>query len=168
MSKHCCFLEKSEAKAKFYTGLHKEQRQLLYELLGDAKNDLSMIEMNNKKSGSLKVTVNDRFLLTLIILRHGYSYRDIGYRFNMARSLVSSIFRTWLQFIYLTFHDLREIMFVKKSDLQKPLPKHFRNSLLRDTRCVIDCSEIFIENSENYTELWKLFFWARTGCCPYT
>ena len=148
----CDFLTVSEEKAKFYTGLNKEHRLQFFDLLGNEKSELTMIGMNNKKSCNLTISIMDQYLLTLMILRQGYSYKDVGFRFNLSRGLVSSVFRTWIQFFYLTFYELRDVMFVKQSDIKKPLPKCFRNSILKDTRIVIDCTEIFVESSKDYTE----------------
>ena len=52
---------------------------------------------------------------------------------------IFKIFKTWLLFMYWKFKDLSVKMFKKRSQIRKPLPRAFRNSLLKNTRVVIDC-----------------------------
>ncbi|KAK3907131.1 5-dehydro-2-deoxygluconokinase [Frankliniella fusca] len=95
------------------------------------------------------LTVDNRLLLTLIRLRGGWDEADLAIFFKISISTVSSVFNTWVQFMYFQFKTIQSAMFVKK-DLQKkkdrPLPfKPFNNY-----RVCLDTTEVEIERPTNY------------------
>ena len=149
----CDFILESEDKAKFYTGLDKYHRNIIWDLLGDTKSELTLIGRENVKSGKLRcMTLECQFLLTLMILRMNYTYTDLSYKFKLSETTITSVFKTWLHFIYYKYHDdeVQRQMLVKSCDIPKPLPQAFRNSILKNVRFVIDCTEIIVEGSENF------------------
>jgi hypothetical protein len=157
------FNEHSKYSAYFYTGLTAEQRRVLWNFLGEAKDFLTIFK-TKRVSGKLRtMTVKSQFLLTLFILRRGRKYADISYHFHIGAQLVSRIFKTWIQFIYQNFYDIRDTMFVRKCDVKKPLPRHFRNNLCRDTRVVIDCTEIQVENASNFRQQGAMYSHYKTN-----
>ena len=50
---------------------------------------------------------------------------------------------------YFSDKEFRARMFVKTKDLPSPLPEAFRNDFLKNIRCVIDCTPIFIQKPGN-------------------
>jgi hypothetical protein len=151
------FVQKSDKIGKFYTGLTTEQRQVLWDFLGDAKFKLTLFKTNWISGNLQSISAESQFLLTLLILRRGRKFQDAAYEFDLNANLVGKIFKTWIQFMYLKFCDLKKRMFVRKCDIKKPLPKHFNNRLVRDTRVVIDCTEIFVESSSDVRQQGNLF-----------
>lgn len=152
------FILETVKTGKYYTGLNKPQREALWKLLGAAKYRLRII--NTKKlisSKSKKLTVEDQFLLTLFKLRCNYTFVDLGLRFDVSPELLSKIFKSWLQLMYLKFKAIEPKMFTLYCDLPKPPPKAFNNSLLKYTRVVIDCSELFIENTTDFRNQGNIF-----------
>jgi hypothetical protein len=158
----------NDQKATFYTGLNKEKRDALWEFLGDAKYQLEMI---GKKPTTIScdlrnISVQCQFLMTLEILRRNRSYQELYHHYWINPGLISQIFKTWVQFMYSKFRDLKNAMFVRKCDIQKPLPRHFRNKMLHDTRVVIDCTECVCESTANYTQqgiLWSSYKHRQTA-----
>ena len=76
------------------------------------------------------------------------------------RDLISKVVKTWLQLLYKTFKEFEEHMFLKKNEISRPLPRHFRNKILKNVTTVIDCTELKVESSENYRQqghLWSSY-----------
>jgi hypothetical protein len=148
------FLLQFEDRAQFHTGLSKQQRNSLWDLLGEAKDKLEIIGKTPVKfSGDLSgFSVECQFLMTLMILRRGITFLQVQMDYRLNKNLVSQVFKTWLQFMYMKFRDFRDQMFVRRKDIPKPLPAVFRNKLLKNTRIVIDCTEFNLESSTNYKQ----------------
>lgn len=145
------FILENEKKAKYYTGLTKEARQSLWDFLGEAKYHLKIFDTKKKISGKLKkATVEDQFLLTLFKLRCNYTYQDLSFRHGINPRFLSKIIKTWMQFIYLKHKAMEDRMFTTYQDLPKPPPKAFNNSLLKESRVSVDCSELFIESTTDF------------------
>jgi hypothetical protein len=143
-----------EKKAKFFTGLNKEQRASLYDFLGEAKEMLTIIGRKPPTmTGALRsLSVKCQFLMTLMILRRNKTYQEVAMLFDVTTSVVSEVFKTWLQFIYCKFQDFKQSMFTKRSDIKKPLPFAFQNQLFKNIRVIIDCTEIEIEDTDNFDQ----------------
>lgn len=88
-----------------------------------------------------KLTPEDEMLLTLVKLKHNAGMEDLGYRFGISMSLVTKIFHVWLDALYCTLGGL--IMWPQTDFVQ--LPDVFNNDQFKTVKCVIDCTEIFIE-----------------------
>ena len=70
--------------------------------------------------------------------------------------MVRRIFITWIQLLYHRFGSLKDKMFVQRHR-HRPLPKAFQNRLLRDTRIVIDCTELYVQSSRDYQQLGNTY-----------
>ncbi len=154
------FLLETEARVVFYTGLKLHERQCLWDFLGPAKSELEIIGFKPKKtSGELRsLSVQCQFLLCLMILRRNKSFKEIHVAYRISGdTLVGKVFRTWIQFLYFKFRDIKDIMFIPKKDLPKPLPRHFNNKLLRDVRVIIDGTELKAQSSTNYKQQGNMF-----------
>ena len=79
----------------------------------------------------------------LLKLRRGFTHQTIAYMYDVSVSLVSSIFTTWIQFIYLHFKELNYLMFPAKS---------FKN-----VRCSIDCTVFFCQTPRDYAKEGNLY-----------
>ena len=120
---------------------------------GPASQQLAMVDHEGVLSGNMtSITVADQLSLTLSILRRAWTYKEAAYMFGVSPRIASSVFKTWLMFIYYTFNDMRDRIYTKRSDFTLPLPKCFNNDLLRNVRIILDCTEVKIEGSTNYEE----------------
>ena len=153
------FVLESEKKAKFYSGLTKSSHESLWNFLGQAKFQLSIIDFGgNYISGKMKaMCVESQFLLCLMILRRGYVYHDVAFTFKLSRHTVAAVFKTWLIFLYVKFKDIQEIMFTRSCDLMKPLPVCFQNALLKKVRVVVDCTEIPVQSVRDYKNQGNIY-----------
>ena len=83
----------------------------------------------------------EEFLLTLIKLRCGLQSHQIADMFGVSLTLVSHVFTTWINFLYV------ELTFL----IQRPTVDQIRNKLpsvfkfYPKTRCIIDCSKFSIQ-----------------------
>ena len=89
----------------------------------------------------------DEFFHVLIKLRLDLMLEDLACCFCVAKSTVCSIFNKWIEaiFICLKFFIVRP----EKDIVKTNLPQIFKD-LYPNTRCIIDCSEIFIERPLSY------------------
>ena len=125
----------------------------MWNFLGPAKECLKIYGMSEKLSQNLQgLTVEDQFLMTLYKMRRNPQFWDLEYTFHVKRQTLSKVFKTWLQLMFLKFKELESRMFVSSALLPKPLPLAFKNRFLKLTRCVIDCSELFLESSKDFKE----------------
>ncbi|CAL9683175.1 unnamed protein product [Knipowitschia caucasica] len=92
--------------------------------------------------------LEDHLLLVLMKLRLGLSNRDLAYRFNIFESQVSKIVRFWFPVMASVLKPL--IKWPSKGATLKSMPKAFRRNFKR-CRCIIDCTEIFIERPSDLT-----------------
>ena len=88
------------------------------------------------------LTLKDQFLLVLMRLRLNLMVEDLGYRFNISKSTVCRIFRTWIDVMYVKLDFL--IVWPSKEIILHNMPQIFKD-LYPNCRCIIDCTEIFME-----------------------
>ena len=86
--------------------------------------------------------------LVLVRLRLGLLYNDISVRFNLSLSAVARIVQKWIDIMYQRLSFL--IAWPERGVCSQNMPIAFKETYPR-CRCIIDCSEIFIETPLNYT-----------------
>ena len=143
------FVLKDEYTAQKFTGLNYSARNSLWEYLGPAKEELQIWKRKTLSRDLRAMSVEDQFLMTLVILRKGWDYAELANIFDLDQQLVSAVFKTWLQFMYCIFAEDEEFFFTKSSDIdKKTIPECFQKTKeFQNVRAVIDCTEIFIESS---------------------
>ncbi len=153
------FVLQTEKRAFFFTGLKKHERECLWNFLGDAKLRLEILDRTPKTlSCNLKsLSIECQFLLLLIVLRRNKTFLEISVTFFISPQLVSQVFRTWIQFVYCKFQDVKSDMFIKKKDIPRPLPRHFNNKLLRDVRVIIDGTELKVQSSTDFKQQGNMY-----------
>ncbi|KAK6168738.1 hypothetical protein SNE40_019923 [Patella caerulea] len=121
-----------DKKIQFYTGLPNISTfNAIFETI---KNDSLP-----KKKG---LSEQNELFLTLIRIKRNLTVSDLGYRFGVSPSFVTRVFHKWLDLMYI---HLGGLVMWPESDVME-LPDVFRNDRFKKTRCVIDCSEIFLES----------------------
>lgn len=124
---------KNDSKVKFYTGL--PSAAMFFTLLTYLTTAWAPIT-----SG---VTPEKQLLAVLMKLRLGLTHQDLSYRFNCSCGAISVIFHDWLHVMSVRLHCL--IHWPSRELVRKNLPNLFRSKLFKGVRCIIDCSEIFIQ-----------------------
>ena len=101
-----------------------------------------------------KLTPTDGLLMVLMRLRLNLRMEDLSYRFGISLTSVIEIFQKWIEvmFVHLKFlikWPTQEIAF-------QNMPQIFKDLYPR-TRCIIDCSEVFIERPYAYQARAKTY-----------
>lgn len=128
-------IQDDDRKTKFYTGFPN------FNTLNAVFKETSP-KVNRKRT---KLPKEDELLLTLVKLRRNLAMTDLAYRFNISQSSVTNIFHAWLDALYSTLEGL---VCWPETDVCQ-LPEVFQNEVFRRVKCVIDCTEIFIERPSN-------------------
>ena len=86
--------------------------------------------------------------LVLLKLRLNLIYEDMAQKFSISTSTVHRIINRWIEIMY---HRLKFLICWPSLDvIQHNLPPVFKE-LYPNCRCIIDCSEIFIETPHNFS-----------------
>ena len=91
-----------------------------------------------------KVSHPDGLLLALMRLRLNLHIEDLSYRFDVSLSTVHDVFQKWLEVMFVHLKFL--IKWPEQDIVRTNMPRIFKDLYPR-TRCIIDCSEIFIERT---------------------
>ena len=98
-----------------------------------------------KRGPTRKLDSKDEFLLMLMKLKHGYTYTDLGKRFEISSSLVSRIFHCWLDAMSQTIG--KTVRWCTREEIDYSKPSFFNH--LPNIRAFIECSEFHMETSKN-------------------
>ena len=136
-------IEANDEKTKFYTGLPSWGVFLhLFLFLAPPPSPFSKLSLENE------------LFLVLIRLRLGLLLEDIATRFRIHTSMVSRIFQKWLDIMFIRLSFL--IGWPDRDICKNNMPAVFKE-LYPNCRCVIDCSEIFIETPKNFSARSKTY-----------
>ena len=154
-----------DAGVRLYTGMQNTDafRTLFEHLLPKAKNinywkgdkqteaekpkkysDMTMDKSPNvrKPDPQRKLKLEQELSLIMMRLCLALSVGDLTFQFAISETLVSSIFIFWLKLMKCELSWL--IKWLSKEQTKKVLPKCFEKYNSK-VRCIIDCSEVFIE-----------------------
>ena len=132
-------LKGDDKMVTFYTGLPSYTAfQGLFQLFEP------LLSKDESKSRLLLV---DELLLVLMKLRLAVPNDDLGYRFDVTPTAVSSIFHKWIDVMSVELKCL--IYWPDPVTLKENLPDSFRKHYSK-VKCIIDCFEIFIERPLNF------------------
>lgn len=95
-----------------------------------------------------KLSLQDHLLIVLMKLRLGLTNTDLAYRFKVSTTTLSNICRSWIPAMAVVLRPL--IKWPSKEATLKHMPKIFKRKF-RKCRCVIDCTEIFINRPSHMT-----------------
>ena len=128
-------IKDDDSAVRFYTGFPNFSS-------GNKKDLFSQSQLNSAKSGpKRKLALIDEFFLVLVRLKVGLFLGDLSDRFCISTGLLSKIFTTWINFLYLKLRLL--FPFRSHTLIRKQMPKQFK--AYPTTRVIIDGTEIFIE-----------------------
>ena len=129
-------IEGNDHLTKFYTGLSTWVVFLhLYMFLSPF--------LSQPKALSLM----DEFLITLMRLRLNLMVEDLAYQFRVSSSTASRIFHKWLGLMYVRLKFL--VAWPSREIMEENMPMIFKQLYPR-CRCIIDCSEIYIETPTSF------------------
>ena len=165
LSKHQAIVSNvlsTDQKTKFYTGLPTIGHfDLLFRFVkpkcekmkywkgrkNTVVNKRNFVKKSPKKSGcQRKLSMKCELILVLMKLRLGLTNIDLADRFGVLASTVSSIFNTWVKVLAKLLKFL--IHWPDKISVKANLPIDFAK-LYPNARCILDCTEFFIETPKN-------------------
>ena len=94
-------------------------------------------------ASSTILTHPEQFLVVLMKLRLVLTHQDLGFSFRVSCGTVSYIFHEWLEVMAKEFQCL--VRWPSRKDIRRNLPTLFKTTAFQHVRCIIDCSEVFIE-----------------------
>ena len=81
-------------------------------------------------------------------LRLGLLNEDLADRFNISPALCSNTFKTWIRLLRIFFADSL-IQWLPIEAIRDHLPEIYKKAGHHHLRCIIDCTEVFIERPKN-------------------
>ena len=149
---------KSESDMIFYTGLTTKVFTCIFNLLEPylpkfvywcgRKSLCAHKSGRQRKQWKLLISHKSQFLLVLMRLRLGLLMQDLAIRFNISMAYCSSIFTTWIKFLSASLAQAL-IIWLPKDTVVSNLPSVFKDAGYHKTRCIIDCTEMFIERPKS-------------------
>ena len=137
----CSIIKDDDKATKFYTGLSSWK---VFKLI------LTFLETtcpSGKPIKSDKMQPADCLMLVLMRLRLNLFNEDLAYRFGISLSRTSDIIQRWIDVMFTSLKCL--IVWPSKEAVYANMPQVFKE-LFPHTRCIIDCSEVFIERPYSY------------------
>ena len=102
------------------------------------------------------LSVQNQVFLVLCRLRQGYRELDLEHRFGVSQSTVSDIFCKWIKHME---HVLSQLpLWPPKSLIQSRMPQSFKDLGFDQTRCIVDCTEVFLQQPSSNLVLQSVLF----------
>lgn len=136
-------IKANDEKIKFYTGL--PLRSTFLHLL---------LFLASPPSPFSKLSLENELFLVLVRLRLGLLLEDLAARFKVHSSVASRVFQKWLDIMFVRLSFLTA--WPKQDICKRNMPAVFKE-LYPNCRCIIDCSEIFIETLKNFSAQSKTY-----------
>ena len=112
--------------------------------------------IREKPGPKRKLPLINEFFLVLVRLKVGLFLGDLSDRFCISTGLLSKLFTTWINFLYLELPLL--FPFPSQTLIRKQMPKQFK--AYPTTRIIIDGTEIFIEvpsSMKSQSQTWSQY-----------
>ena len=152
---HCKI--KTDKKMNFYTGISSIPLfNIIFSLLSPYMPKLKYWR-GRKTTCSVKrqhllrpklIPQKDEFLLVLMRLRLGLLNEDVADRFGISTATASNIFTTWIRLLSKVLGHCM-LAWLPRESIREHLPAIFQKTGHSNTRCIIDCSEVFIERPKS-------------------
>lgn len=137
----------NDKKTRFYTGLPCfNTAKALFEFL---EKDLPVRHHNGKLSRF------QMFLLTLMKLRNDFSFRELGYKFNISESTASHYFHKCIFVMYSKLKHL--IVWPSREQLWESSPAEFKEAFGSNLVTILDCFEVNTEIPSDKKAAGQLF-----------
>ncbi|XP_046578747.1 uncharacterized protein LOC124286417 [Haliotis rubra] len=91
---------------------------------------------------NIKMPLSDQTLLTLMRLRLGIQFHDLGRRFSISTQLASKIFGICISILARKLKDC--IVWLPRDVIRSAMPMSFKTTYPHTT-CIIDCTEMFLQ-----------------------
>ncbi|XP_078662112.1 uncharacterized protein LOC144906066 [Branchiostoma floridae x Branchiostoma belcheri] len=140
---HCTGLKSKQAFNDMYKYVEPYAKKMTYWKSSNTKKSSKKKKGTPQKCGAnRKLNLRDEFLLTLMRLRLGLTINFLAIIFGLVPSSCSQVVNSWVRFLSVTLQPL--IVWPSRAAITETLPPQFKKKCRR-IRCIIDCTEIFIE-----------------------
>ena len=102
------------------------------------------------------LSIHDQLFLVLSRMRQGYRELDLAHRFNISIFTVSEIFSKWVSHMSHIFDQVP--IWAPRALIDEKMPQVFKDLKYGDTRCIIDCTEIFIQQPSSNLVMQSVLF----------
>ena len=102
------------------------------------------------------LSVQDQLFMVLSRLKQGYRELDLAHRFSISIFTVSEIFSKWISHMAHIFSQVP--MWPSKQLIQAKMPQVFKDLKYDNTRCIVDCTEIFIQQPSTNLVMQSVLF----------
>ncbi|XP_069117580.1 uncharacterized protein [Argopecten irradians] len=156
----------SPCDIQFYTGMPdyltflalcdflQPERHKMQSLYYERKDTDSAYALNRGRDPIL--SIHEQLFLVLCRLRQGHREVDLAHRFEISTSTVSDIISKWIKHMG---HVLTQLpIWAPRSLITRRLPQTFQDLGYSNTRCIIDCTEIFIQQPSSNLVLKTVLF----------
>ena len=125
---------------KYYTSFEDyDHFMLLFSCLGPAVSHLIGLE-------NISNPPEDQLFMTMMKIRHAKDDFELGFFFNLRPHQVSTVFTTWINFMYFQLGELR--IWPESSIIKKHMPSHFAQTFPK-TRVILDATEVPIQKPQS-------------------
>ena len=125
--------------------LNSKNRMVLNSRQGQCNRPTTLEPERRRQPKALSLM--DEFLITLMRLRLNLMVEDLAYQFRVSSSTASRIFHKWLGLMYVRLKFL--VAWPSREIMEENMPMIFKQLYPR-CRCIIDCSEIYIETPTSF------------------
>ena len=129
-------IKENDSRSIFYTGLPWKLFEYVFKFI-------SIYVPKSRTSFSQE----NELLLVIMRLRLNLHLEDLAVRFSVSTSTAGFIFQKWIDVMFVRLQFL--IKWPSKKVVKGNMPQIFKD-LYPSCRCIIDCSEIFIERSLSF------------------
>ncbi|KAK3931267.1 Replication termination factor 1 [Frankliniella fusca] len=133
---------------RFFTGVTQEFFLVIYRLLGGDEIFRKLkvqykLTTPSKAAPKFKIPLEDRLFLTLVRLRRGTPFRDLGFVMGLSKTQAGEIFYSVLRHMFLTFQQFKDRMFLTAKDQKKRVPKVFKP--FKNLKIIVDGAEFRLQ-----------------------
>ena len=149
---------KTDAKMNFYTGISTIfVFETIFSILTPylptlrywrGKETSTKVKKRFIQQRKRMMSQKDEFLLVLMRLRLGLLNEDVADRFCVSAGVASNIFTTWIKMLSSVLGNVL-IAWLPREPIRDHIPNIFKKTGHYKVRCIIDCSEVFIQRPKS-------------------
>ncbi|CAH3184898.1 unnamed protein product [Porites lobata] len=164
-------IREQEDVFKSFTGFHPVKFDILFQFLNPGENASNLKYYEPSKNGSdepdeckftegskpgvsPKLDVIEQLFMFLVWLRCGFGQKHLVWLFGLGKSTISRYLITWSNYLYFCLGNIP--IWPSKDQIVSSMPICFKDTY-PSTRCIIDCTEIFVQVPSSLTTQSALY-----------
>ena len=164
-------IREQEDVFKSFTGFHPVKFDILFQFLNPGENASNLKYYEPSKNGSdepdeckftegskpgvsPKLDVIEQLFMFLVWLRCGFGQKHLAWLFGLGKSTISRYLITWSNYLYFCLGNIP--IWPSKDQIVSSTPMCFKDTY-PSTRCIIDCTEIFVQVPSSLTTQSALY-----------